>query len=320
MSWRILITCPPMIMTLDHCQERFAAEQLDVVVPKIQQQLSEAELCEIIADFEGVIAGDDPFTATVLEIGRKGRLRALAKWGIGIDAIDLEAARQLGIFTSNTPNVFGEEVGDIALGYTILLARQLHRIDAAVRQGTWLKIQGTSLRGKVAGIIGTGSIGKAIARRFHLVGMELLGYDIHPIDPTFCQETNLQPVELELLLQRADCIVLACNLTPENYHLLDEAAFSQMQPGVWIVNVARGALIKEMALISALKEGKVAAAALDVFETEPVSLNNPLLQLDQVILGSHNSSNTLEAVLRVNQLAIDNLVRDLKRAAAGETP
>jgi len=305
-----------MIMTLDQCQERFAAEQLDVVVPKIQQQLSEAELCEMIADFDGVIAGDDPFTAQVLEIGRKGRLRALAKWGIGVDAIDLEAARNLGIYTSNTPNVFGDEVADIALGYTILLSRQLHRIDAAVRQGNWLKIQGTSLRGKVAGIIGVGSIGQAIARRFHVLGMEILGYDVHPIDPTFCQETNLKPVELEQLFQQADCIVLACNLTPQNHHLLSDTAFAQMKQGVWIVNVARGALIDEIALISALKEGRVAAAALDVFEAEPVDVENPLIQFDQVIFGSHNSSNTREAVLRVNQLAIDHLVRDLKRAAS----
>jgi D-3-phosphoglycerate dehydrogenase len=307
-----------MIMTLEQCQERFAAEGLDVVVPQIQQQMSEADLCQIIADFDGVIAGDDPFTAKVLEIGRKGRLRVLAKWGIGVDAIDLEAAKQLGIYTSNTPNVFGDEVADIALGYVILLARQLHRMDAAIRRGEWLKIQGTSLRGKVAGVIGVGSIGQAIVRRLHTLGMEVLGHDVHPIDPGFCQETNLKPVALDPLLQQADCIVLACNLTPQNHHLLNDRTFAQMKDGAWIVNVARGALIDEAALISALKDGKVGAAALDVFETEPLPLDNPLLQFEQVILGSHNSSNTREAVLRVNQLAIDHLVRDLKRATISE--
>ena len=146
--------------------------------------------------------------------------------------------------------------------------------------------------------------------------MELLGYDVYPIDPAFCQETNLKPVDLELLLQQAECIVLACNLTPQNHHLLNQTAFSHMKQGVWIVNVARGALVDETALIAALKQGKVAAAALDVFEVEPVALSNPLLQFDQVIFGSHNSSNTREAVLRVNQLAIDHVVRDLKRAAS----
>jgi D-3-phosphoglycerate dehydrogenase len=305
-----------MLLTLAECQERLAAEHLEVVTPKVVQQLSEAELCDMIADFDGVIAGDDPFTAKVLETGRQGRLRVLAKWGIGVDAIDLEAAKRLGIYTSNTPNVFGDEVADVALGYTILLARQLHQIDRAVRQGKWLKIQGTSLRGKVAGIIGVGSIGKAIARRFHTLGMEVLGYDILPIAPEFCQETSLQQVDLDPLLQQADCIVLACNLTGRNYHLLDENAFAKMKDGVWIVNVARGSLIDENALVSALERGTVAAVAIDVFESEPLEKGNPLLKFSQVIVGSHNSSNTREAVLRVNKFAIDNLVRDLKRTVA----
>ncbi|MGH2413935.1 MAG: phosphoglycerate dehydrogenase [Microcystaceae cyanobacterium] len=315
MTWRVLITCPPMLLTLEECRERFAAENLEVVAPNVIQQLSEAELCEIIADFDGVIAGDDPFNAKVLHIGRQGRLRVLAKWGIGVDAIDLEAAKKLGIYTSNTPNVFGDEVADVALGYTILLARQLHKMDAAVHQGKWLKIQGTSLQGKVAGIIGVGSIGQAIARRFHTLGMQVLGYDVRPIAPEFCQETHLQQVNLEQLLRESDCIVLACNLTPENYHLLDESAFSLMKDGVWIVNVARGLIVDEKALVDALEKGKVGGAALDVFESEPLATGHPLLNYEQVIVGSHNSSNTREAVLRVNQIAIDNLVRDLKQAA-----
>lgn len=316
MIWRILITCPPMLNTLESCQERFATENLEVVAPKVTQQLSEAELCQLITDVDGVIAGDDPFTAKVLETGQKERLRVLAKWGIGVDAIDLKAAKKLGIYTSNTPDAFGEEVADVALGYIILLARQLHQIDAAVRKGNWLKIQGTSLRGKVAGIIGMGSIGKALARRLHTLGMPVLGYDIKSIDNEFCKANNLQPVALYDLLREADCIILSCGLTPDNYHLLDEHAFSAMKNGTWIVNVARGALIDENALISAIKSGKVGGAALDVFESEPLAIEHPLLNYEQVIVGSHNGSNTREAVLRVNQLAIDNLVRDLKKASA----
>ncbi len=320
MNWRVLVTCPPMIMTLDECQERFQQEGFDVHVPQFEQQMSEADLCNLIADFDGVIAGDDPFSAKVLKIGRQGKLKALAKWGIGVDAIALDAAKELGIFTSNTPNVFGDEVADVALGYTILIARQLHRMDAAVRHGQWLKIQGTSLRGKTAGVIGVGSIGKAIARRYRVLGMEVLGYDVFPIDSAFCEETGVQSVDLQTVFQNSDCITLACNLTPENHHLLNPDAFGQMKDGVWIVNVARGPIIDESALVEALTSGKVGAAALDVFEHEPLAVGHPLTQFEQVICGSHNSSNTREAVLRVNQLAVDNLVRDLNRAAAGETP
>ena len=312
MSFRVLVTCTPMLMSLADCQERFQQEQLDVVAPNVGQQLSEAELSAMAADFDGVITGDDPFTARVLEIGRKGRLRVIVKWGIGLDAIDLEAARRLGIYVANTPGMFSDEVADVALGYLLLLARGLHKIDAAVHQGHWLKIQGTSLRGKVGGIIGVGNIGSAIARRLHSVGMQLRGYDLSPIAQDLCQETGLQQVLLDRLLRSADCLILSCGLNPENYHLLNETAFAMMKPGVWIINVARGALIDEYALNVALKTGKVGGAALDVFESEPIAINHPLRIYNQVIFGSHNASNTRETTLRVNQLAIDILVRELR--------
>jgi D-3-phosphoglycerate dehydrogenase len=313
MPLRVLVTCTPMLMSLADCQERFQQEQLDVVAPNVGQQLSEAELSAMAADFDGVITGDDPFTARVIEIGRKGRLRVIVKWGIGLDAIDLEAARRLGVYVANTPGMFSDEVADAALGYLLLLARGLHKIDTAVHQGHWLKIQGTSLRGKVGGIIGVGNIGSAIARRLHSIGMQLCGYDLSPIAQDLCQETDLQQVRLEHLLRSADCLILSCGLNSENYHLLNETAFAVMKQGVWIINVARGALIDESALIAALETGKVGGAALDVFESEPIVPTHPLLKCERVIVGSHNASNTREAVLRVNQQAIDILVRELRR-------
>jgi D-3-phosphoglycerate dehydrogenase len=314
MSWRVLVTCPPMLHTLDHCRDRFAAEGWQVTAPAVTQQLTEAELCEIIADHDGVIAGDDPFTARVLETGRRGRLKALSKWGIGVDAIDLDAARRLGILTSNTPNAFGDEVADVVLGYTVLMARQLHRIDAAIRRGEWLKIRGQSLRGKVAGVIGVGSIGKATATRLRAMGMSLLGFDVATLPSELVTESGLQQVDLATLLGQSDLVVLTCALTAENRYLINEKTLSQIKHGAMIINVARGPLIQETALLAALADGRVSAAALDVFENEPLRADHPLTRFPQVILGSHNSSNTQEAVLRVNQLAIDHLVRDLKQA------
>lgn len=314
MSWRVLITCPPMLRTLEHCRARFAAEDWQVTAPSVTQQLTEAELCELIAEHDGVIAGDDPFTAKVLETGRKGRLKALAKWGIGVDAIDLNAARQLGILTSNTPNAFGDEVADVAIGYTVLLARQLHLIDAAIRRGEWLKIRGQSLRGKVAGVIGVGSIGRATATRLRAMGMPLLGFDVARIPADYLAESGMQQVDLAALLAQSDLVVLTCALTADNRHLLNDKTLSQIKRGAMIVNVARGPLIQETALLAALDDGRVSAAALDVFENEPLAMDHPLTRYPQVILGSHNSSNTEQAVLRVNQLAIDHLVRDLNRA------
>ncbi len=315
-KFRVLVTCTPMLKSLDECQERFKAEHLEVVAPDVGQQLSEAELLDMVADFDGVITGDDPFTEQVLRVGRQGRLRAIVKWGIGLDAIDLDAARKLGVFVSNTPGTFNDEVADTALGYTLLLARKLHTIDTAVHQGEWPKIQGTSLRGKIAGIIGVGNIGSALARRYYVLGMELLGYDPFPIDAALREETGMHQVDLDELCASADCIVLCCGLTPENYHIINPQTLAGMKEGVWIVNVARGALIDENALIGALEDGKIGGAALDVFESEPIDPAHPLLSYQQVIAGSHNASNTREAVSRVNQMSIDILVRELRRLSS----
>ena len=309
MNQKVLVTCPHLQKTIDLYKDRLAKKGIEVEVPPLVQQLSEAELLEIIDRFDGVIAGDDPFTAQVLQKGK--RLKVIAKWGIGVDAIDLAAAARLGISVKNTPDVFADEVGDVALGYIILLARQLHQMDKSVRAGGRQQIPGMTLRGKILGVIGVGSIGRGIARRGAAVGMSVLGYDVQEIPESVQAELGVQSVGLEELLQRADFISLSCNLTPENYHLLSDDEFELMKLGVYVVNVARGPLIDESALVAALDSGKVAGAALDVLEVEPLPIESPLRQFDQCIFGTHNGSHTREAVLRVNDLAIHNLLQGL---------
>ena len=172
--------------------------------------------------FDGVIAGDDPFTSRVLEKGR--RLRVVARWGVGVDAVDLESARRLGIRISNTPDVFSDEVADVVMGYIILLARQLHKLDRSVRSGGWPKFRGVSLRGKSLGVIGIGSVGRAVVLRAAVAGMAPLGYDIVPVASSFAAETGLMAVELEELLGTSDFISLNCNLTSANRHMLGRSS------------------------------------------------------------------------------------------------
>ena len=268
MVFKVLVTCPHLQKTIDLYREELTAQGIELEVPALVQQLSEAELLEIIDQFDGVIAGDDPFTAKVLEQGK--RLKILAKWGIGMDAIDLEAANRLGIPVVNTPGAFPDEVADVALGYILMLARQLHRMHQSVLAGGWQQIPGMTLRGKTLGVIGVGSIGQAAVRRGLAVGMSVVGYDPYPINEAFQAETGLKPVTFEELLQASDFIVLCCNLTANNHHLLSYPQFELMKPGVRIVNVARGPLIDEAALAAALASGKVGGAGLDVFEVEPL--------------------------------------------------
>ncbi|MEM7480883.1 MAG: phosphoglycerate dehydrogenase [Acidobacteriota bacterium] len=307
---RALILCLHLQRHLDRFRGLFDDHGIAVEAPEVEQQMLAAELLPIIGRFDGVIAGDDEFTAAVLESGRP-RLRVVSKWGVGVDGIDREAARRLGIAVFNTPDAFADEVADVVIGYLVLLARRLHEIDRSVRQGGWSKPQGRSLRGKRLGVIGVGSIGRAVVRRGCAVGMEVCGFDTAEIDAEFRRETGLSVLSLDELLAESDFVSLHCPLTPATHHLIDRAALARMRPGAYLINTGRGPLVDEVAMAEALRSRHLAGAALDVFEQEPLPAGSPLRDLDGVILGSHNASNTLEAVQRVNRLSIDNLLRGL---------
>lgn len=311
MSLKVLISCPHLQRTIDNYRDLFSQNGVEIDLPEVDQNLSETDLVKIIAQYDGVIAGDDIFSEKVLLHASK--LKVISKWGVGVDSIDLEAAKRLGIRVLNTPNVFGDEVADLVIGYIILLSRKMHLIDRTVRNGLWkdAQIRGISLRGKTLGVIGVGSIGKAVVERAKALGMITLGYDVYPISESFVKQTGLKQVTLTELLQNADFISLNCNLTLENKHMLGRKEFDMMKSPVYIINTARGALIDESSLIQALTKGKVAGAALDVFEHEPLPDESPLRQFENCIFGAHNSSNTYEAVLRTNELAIKNLLTGL---------
>ena len=312
MKWNVLVSCSHLQRTIDLYRAKFADSSIEIELPPVKQMLSESELLKIIDRYDGVIAGDDEFTEKVLKKGTN--LRVISKWGIGIDAIDLDAAERLGIKVYNTPNVFSEEVADLVMGYIIALARKLQIIDRMVREGKWdeAQIQGISLRGKTLGVIGVGSIGRAVVERAVAAGMSVIGYDICPIPDSFIDLTGIRPVAFDELIQSADFISINCNLTSSNRHLIGQREFAMMKTPVYIINTARGPLVDEEALVKALQEGKVEGAALDVFEEEPLPNNSPLRQFDNCIFGAHNSSNTSEAVMRTNELAIKNLIDGLK--------
>lgn len=312
MKWRVLISCPHLQNSIDSYRDLFAKHDVEIELPVVSQQLRESELLEIIDRFDGVIVGDDEVTAKVLEKGK--RLKVLVKWGIGLDSIDLETAKRLGIHVLNTPNVFGDEVADVVMGYIILLARQLHKIDQSVRSGEWKQIRGISLAGKTLGVIGLGNVGQAVVKRAKACGMSVIGYDVFPVSNSFEEESGLRFVDFDELLRVSDFITLCCNLTSSNYHMLSHREFDLMKKGVHVINVSRGALIEEAALVKALEEDKVEGAALDVFEQEPLPSDSPLRLFDKCIFGAHNSSNTQEAVMRVNELTIQKLLNTLEES------
>ena len=306
---QVLVTCPPMLKNIDTVKPLFERHHILLGTPNVTQTMTVRELIDIVPQYDGWIIGDDPATREVFEAGKKGKLRAAVKWGVGVDNVDFDAARRLDIPISNTPNMFGKEVADVALSYVLALARETFVIDREVRRGNWIKPTGISLSGKTAALVGFGDIGSNVAKRLLACNMNIIAYD-----PKYTPRAGMEIMSVNDWpdgIDRADFIIFTCSLTKENYHMLNDAVLRKVKKGVRIVNVARGPLIDEPALIRGLESGTVYSAALDVFETEPLPIDSTLRKFDRCIFGTHNGSNTKDAVIRTNELASSILLQYL---------
>ena len=316
---KVLITCMHLVRHFEAYRPQFEAAGIEAVIPPLEgQQFSASEMAEHIVGVETVIAGDDAIDAQVLDIGKANGLKAVIKWGIGTDGIDKVHAAAIGMPVFNTPGVFGDEVADLALSHLLMLLRKTHLMDRSVREGGWLKAEGRSLAGMTAGVVGLGSIGQAVAKRTVAFGMKTIGYDPYEFDPAVLADAGIVQAPLDEVLERADALIIACALTPENHKLLGREALARVKPGLFVVNVSRGPLIDEDALVDALADGRVAGAGLDVFENEPLPEDAALRQhADKCTFSTHNGSNTIEAVARINQMTTDIALQvlGLKKAA-----
>lgn len=319
---KALITCMHLQRHFEKFRSEFTEVGVEPFLPTINgQQFDADEIERLLPGMDCIIAGDDTIGRIALEVAQANGLKAVIKWGIGTDGIDKAAARDLGLPVYNTPGVFGDEVADLAMSYLLLLARGLHRMDASVRDGGWLKIEGRSLTGKVAGVVGLGSIGRAIAERCAAFGLEVIGADEQSLDGATLKAVRVAQTSFDDLLERSDFVIIACNLTAANHHLFNKKAFARMKKGAMLINVARGPLVKEADLIASLQEGHLAGAGLDVFEIEPLPDDSPLKTMPNCVLGTHNGSNTSDAVDRVNRMTVDILFDVLGcRPIAGWTP
>ena len=297
---KILVTCPPMLRQLEKFDQIFGECGFNVTAPNVVQTLSEADLMDILPEHDGWIIGDDPATFRVLAAGKAGRLRAAVKWGVGVDNVDFAACESLQLPIKNTPDMFGEEVADLATCYLIGLARDAFLVDREIRVGKWPKPTGISLRGRTAGILGLGDIGSNIAKRVNALGMRIIAWDPSPKAIAPPVQHSVWPADVEA----CDFIFFACALNDGTKHILNEKLLPRLKVGVRLINISRGGLIDELALIKGLESGVISSAALDVFENEPLSMSHRLRSYERLIFGSHNGSNTLDAVLRTSHHAI----------------
>ena len=304
---RILLTCPPMIGQKDCFTADFKAADFDIFVPDFTQEMTEEQLIEIIPEFDGWIIGDDPVTNKVISAGKNGRLKACMRWGVGTDNVDFAACEAHGIPIENTPGVFGREVADLAMHYVSALARHSFEIDRQVKTGTWFKPVGTSLWATKALVVGLGDIGKNVVKRLNAHDVDVSYFDPYQtIDQLDCKRAE----NWNDALSDKDFIIFTAPLTKKTKHMFSFKSLEKIKHGTKIVNVGRGPLINEAALCQGLRQKSIASAALDVFEVEPFSTEThaELLEFsDRIVLGSHNGSNTKEAVEYVSKLCIARL-------------
>ncbi len=222
-------------------------------------------------------------------------LKVIVRGGVGLDNIDAAYAREKGITVLNTPAASSDSVAELTIGYLLALARQIPQATASLKAGKWEKkgFRGKEIQGKTLGLIGFGRIGQAVGKRAQALGMKVLFYRRTPTTVDYATQVSLKE-----LLRSSDYISLHVPHSPETHHILGPQEFALMKDGVYIVNCGRGGTIDEEALYEALKSGKVAGAALDVFESEP-PVDPKLLQLDNVIGSPHVGASTVEAQARV---------------------
>ena len=311
MTWKILISAPYFLPVVEEYRSQLEAEGLELVIADVHERLGEAELLAIVPNIHGAICGDDKFSERVLQAAP--HLKVISKWGTGIDSIDIAAATRLGIRVCNTPNAFTECVADSALGYILNFARRLFRMDQDIRSGKWMKPDAITLRECTLGVIGVGNIGKAVVRRAVAFGTTVVGCDPVPVPQSFLDETGLKLISLPELLKSSDFVTLHCDLNSTSYHLVDRPQLELMKPTAYLINTSRGPVVNESALVDALRISKIAGAALDVFEDEPLRSDSPLRQLNNCLLAPHNSNNGFAAKRRVHESTIENLLAGLKQ-------
>ena len=306
---RLLVTPTSYGKNDSRLKTELEAQVGEVIYNPTGKPLTSAEVARLLPGIDGYIAGLDGIDAMALSAG--DRLKVISRYGVGIDNVDLVAAREKEIVVTNTPGANSVSVAELALGLILALARQIPEAVEAVHQGKWPRYAGISLEGKTIGILGLGAIGKQLARRLSSFDCKLLAFDPFA-DASFANANHVELASMEVVIQRSDFISLHLPLLPETRNLVNENFLSRMKKGSFLVNTSRGEVVDESALLSALQSGHLKGAGLDAFTSEPPDPKNPLLGLPQVIATPHLGAQTDGATSNMGWFAMRDCLAVLK--------
>ncbi|MHB8089444.1 MAG: phosphoglycerate dehydrogenase [Anaerolineaceae bacterium] len=281
----------------------------EVIYNPTGKPLTSAEVAELLPGIDGYIAGLDVIDADALKTADK--LKVIARYGVGFDNVDLEAAKSKNIVVTNTPGANSVSVAELALGLILALARQIPEAVDAVHQGKWPRYSGVSLEGKTIGILGLGAIGKQLARRLAGFDCKILAFDPYA-DKQFALDNQITLAGMDQVIAASDFVSLHLPLLPETRGIVDENFLNKMKKGSYLINTSRGEAINEEALLKSLQSGHLKGAALDAFIVEPPDPNHPLLALPNVIATPHLGAQTDGATSNMGWLAMKDCLAVLK--------
>lgn len=286
---------------------------VEVIENPYGRPMTREELLAAVGDIDGVVVGVDTWNEEIFSHAPK--LKAMARFGVGVDNIDLAAAKTHGIQVTNAKGMNSNPVAELTVGLILSTLRNVPAFNASIREGKWDRFMGRDLAGMTVGLLGFGDIAQRVAKKLSGFDVSICAYDLYP-NLEKAKELNVEMVSMEEVLRRADVVCMHLPSLPSTHHIMDARTFGMMKDGSYFINTARGALVDETALAQALRSGKLTAAAIDVFDQEPVRRDNPLFALPNLFATPHTAAETYDTYHNVGLAT----ARQLLDVFAGKKP
>lgn len=313
MAKKVLVTATNYSTYCSAAKALLEENGVEVIENPYGRPMTREELLTVVGDIDGAVVGVDTWNEKIFAHAPK--LRAMARFGVGVDNIDLAAAKAHGIQVTNAKGMNSNPVAELTVGLILSTLRNVPAFNASIREGKWDRFMGRDLAGMTVGLLGFGDIAQRVAKKLSGFDVSICAYDLYP-NLEKARELNVEMVSMEETLHRADVVCMHLPSLPSTHHIMDAQTFGMMKDGSYFINTARGALVDETALAQALRSGKLTAAAIDVFDQEPVRRDNPLFALPNLFATPHTAAETYDTYHNVGLAT----ARQLLDVFAGKKP
>ena len=313
MAKKVLVTATNYSTYCSAAKALLEENGVEVIENPYGRPMPRDELLTVVGDIDGAVVGVDTWNEKIFAHAPK--LRAMARFGVGVDNIDLAAAKAHGIQVTNAKGMNSNPVAELTVGLILSTLRNVPAFNASIREGKWDRFMGRDLAGMTVGLLGFGDIAQRVAKKLSGFDVSICAYDLYP-NLEKARELNVEMVSMEETLHRADVVCMHLPSLPSTHHIMDAQTFGMMKDGSYFINTARGALVDETALAQALRSGKLTAAAIDVFDQEPVRRDNPLFALPNLFATPHTAAETYDTYHNVGLAT----ARQLLDVFAGKKP